>query len=117
MRFPEQDMARSCAMRRAAACVAVALIAGVTGLGAQEKSAAVQTASAPAQGGDLTGTWQGTITPPNPNAKGSRVEIKVTRDGAQGTPYKGTLYLVDVGTNGRAMAAPAIAVHDAQVSF
>ena len=96
----------------------VALLGGVAPMRGQDKAAAPQTAqSAPQQTGDLTGTWQGMIVPPNPNAKGSRIEMKVAKDGAQGAPYKGTLYLVDAGTNGRAMAAPAIAVHDAQVSF
>jgi uncharacterized protein (TIGR03435 family) len=104
-------------MRRAAVCVAVALVAGAAGLGAQEKSGAARSASATAQAADLTGTWQGTITPPNPNANGQRIEMKVTKDGAQAAPYKGTLYLVDLGPNGRAMAAPAIAMHGAQLSF
>jgi uncharacterized protein (TIGR03435 family) len=85
----------------------------------QEKAGMPQAAqSAPVQAtGDLTGTWQGTIAPPNPTAKGSRIEMKVTKDGVQGAPYKGTLYEVDLGLNGRAMAAPAIAVHGAQVNF
>ena len=67
--------------------------------------------------GDLTGTWQGTTAAPNTNATGTRIEMKVTKDGAQGAPYKGTLYMPDMGLNGRAMAAPAIAVHGARVSF
>jgi len=76
-----------------------------------------QTAAAPAQAVDLTGTWQGMMVPPGSNAQGERIEMKVTKDGAQGAPYKGTLYRVDLGLNGRAMAAPAIAVHGTDISF
>ena len=104
-------------MRRAAVCVAVALVAGTVVLSAQEKPGTAQSANTTAQASDLTGTWQGTITPPNPNAKGARVLIKVTKDGAQGAPYKGTLYPVEMGLVGRAMAAPAIAIQGAKVSF
>jgi uncharacterized protein (TIGR03435 family) len=94
------------------------LLAGGAQMRGQDRAAAPMAAqSAAAQSGDLTGTWQGTITPPNPNATGARIEMKVTKEGAQGAPYKGTLYQVDLGLNGRAMAAPAIAVHGAQVSF
>jgi uncharacterized protein (TIGR03435 family) len=67
--------------------------------------------------GDLTGTWQGTTTATDPNAPGTRIEMKVTKDGAQGAPYKGTLYMPDLGLNGRAMAAPAINLHGPQISF
>ena len=66
---------------------------------------------------DLTGTWQGTTTVTDPNATGTRIEMKVTKDGAQGAPYKGTLYMPDMGLNGRAMAAPAINLHGPQISF
>jgi uncharacterized protein (TIGR03435 family) len=75
------------------------------------------TAAAPAPTtADLTGSWQGTIALPAnapPTAKAPRMLIKVTRDGAQGAPYKGTVYLLGP----RAMAAPAILVHGSEVSF
>ena len=64
---------------------------------------------------DLTGNWQGTLALPNGNT-GPRMLIKVTREGAQGAPYKGVLYMVD-SNNDRAMAAPAISVHGPDVSF
>lgn len=84
-------------------------------------AAQTQTQGTPAgiSAADLTGSWQGTITlPPNapPTAKAPRVLVKVTRGGAQGTPYKGTLYLVDQ-QNGRAIGAPAIVVNGSDVSF
>ena len=86
---------------------------------AQDKAAAPASAQAATVQGaaDLTGTWQGTTTAPNPNATGMRIEMKVTKDGAQGTPYKGTLYMVDLGLNGRAMAAPAINIHGSNINF
>ena len=109
-------------MKRAMAWVMAAVLLGsATWMQAQGQAvpqARSPLTETPAQSkDDLTGNWQGTITPPNPNAKGTRILMKVTKDGAQGAPYKGTLYLVDLGINGRAMAAPAIAVHGAQVSF
>lgn len=64
--------------------------------------------SLPAQAGDLTGNWQGTLAVGN----GSRVLIKVTKEGAA---LKGTLYMIDGG--GQAFAVPAIAVHGTDVSF
>jgi uncharacterized protein (TIGR03435 family) len=100
------------------------LLAGVLYPGAQGASAAAQTpttqsagAAAPTQNtNDLTGSWQGTITPPNGKGTGARVLIKITKDGAQGAPYKGTLYMIDAD-NGRAIGAPAISVHGTDVSF
>ncbi|HXE07001.1 MAG TPA: TIGR03435 family protein [Acidobacteriaceae bacterium] len=77
----------------------------------QQGNAAAANASAPAAAGDLTGNWQGTLALGN----GQRVLIKVTKEGAQGAPYKGTLYLIDGG--GRMAALPAIAVHGSDVSF
>ena len=96
--------------------VTAALLAGGIQAQAQDKAAAPQTAQSssapsPSAAGDLSGNWQGTLALGN----GQRVLIKVTKPGAQGTPYKGTLYLVDGG--GRAADLPAIAVHGADVSF
>ncbi len=105
-------------MRRAVVCAAVlALFLGAARAGAQEKPAAAPASGAQAQAGDLTGSWQGTITPAGSNGNGQRILIKVTKDGAQGAPYKGTLYPVDLGLGGRAMAAPAIAIQGTKVSF
>lgn len=64
--------------------------------------------SAALQPGDMTGNWQGTLQVGN----GSRVLIKMTRDGAA---FKGTLYMIDGG--GQAFAVPAVAVHGTDVSF
>jgi len=93
------------------------LLAGVVPMRGQDKAAAPQAAqSAPPQTGDLTGSWQGTIALPAnapPTAKAPRMLIKVTREGAQGAPYKGTVYLLA----GRAVSAPAILVHGSNVSF
>ncbi len=98
--------------------MAVAMLSGATGVRAQSAAAPAAPSAAAAQAaGDLTGSWQGTIAPQGPNAQGTRIEMKVTKDGAQGAPYKGTLYQVDLGLNGRAMAAPAIAVQGAKISF
>ena len=79
---------------------------------AAQSAGPAQPAASPAQAaGDLTGNWQGTLALGN----GQRVLIKVTKDGAQGAPYKGTLYLIDGG--GRAAALPSIGVHGTDISF
>ncbi len=66
-------------------------------------------AAAPAQAkDDLTGNWQGTLQV----GPGSRVLIKMTKDGGQ---YKATMYLIDGG--GQAIGIPAIALHGSDVSF
>ena len=105
-------------MKRAVLGLAcMVLLAGVAPMRGQDKAAAPQAAqSAPPQTGDLTGSWQGTIALPAnapPTAKAPRMLIKVTREGAQGAPYKGTVYLLA----GRAVSAPAILVHGSNVSF
>lgn len=79
---------------------------------AAQSAGLVQPAASPPQTtGDLTGNWQGTLALGN----GQRVLIKVTKDGGQGAPYKGALYLIDGG--GRMAALPAIAVRGSDISF
>lgn len=103
--------------RMAVVCAsALVLVGGAAGVGAQEKPAAVQSANAAAEASDLTGSWQGTLPLPAnapSTATATRVQIKVTRDGAQGAPYKGKVYL----GGPRAMAAPAILESGSEVSF
>jgi uncharacterized protein (TIGR03435 family) len=130
-KFPEQmdggNLTRSCAMKRAMLWTAMlAVMASAVGIEAQDKAAAPQaqqnapaqspSAASPAQNpaaqaGDLTGNWQGTVAMGN----GQRVLIKLTKDGAQGSAYKGILYMIDNG--GQAFGVPAIAVHGIDVSF
>ena len=75
-----------------------------------ERKPLTQGTQAPASG-KLVGNWQGTLEV----GQGQRVLIKVTSEGAQGAPYKGTLYLIDSG--GRAVGVPAIALHGTDVDF
>src|SRR6185437_9956737 len=94
------------------AVLAIGAVQGPGLSGSQRAAAQTQSAASPAQAaGDLTGNWQGTLALGN----GQRVLIKVTKEGAQGAAYKGTLYLIDGG--GRAAGLPSIAVHGTDISF
>lgn len=88
-----------------AACASLALLMAASGMFARAQAAPAATPAqnqssppAPATQAsptDLTGIWQGTLTPPN-GGKGQRIVIKVTRDA--GGAYHAALYNADRGT-------------------
>ncbi len=72
---------------------------------------ALSVGTLPAQ--NITGTWQGTLTPPPPADRGLRIVIRISTTGADG--LKGVLYSIDQG--GQGVPAGAITLQGSTVKM
>ncbi|HEY5056592.1 MAG TPA: TIGR03435 family protein, partial [Acidobacteriaceae bacterium] len=100
-------------MKRAMVWVMAAAVSGMASVQAQDKPVTAQgtpaTASTPAQVGDLTGNWQGTLAVGN----GLRLLVKVLK-GTDGK-YKAVMYSIDQG--GQAIGANSFDVQGSTVTL